>query len=276
MEVFTVEIPYKAKNSTFHLYAFGDFHEGTIHCAENHLKKKIQNIKDDKYAKVIGMGDYAEFITPSDPRWSSGNISEWVYKKKDGRVDWDDIGYAQEQRVVELLTPIKSKIVGLLYGNHEISIHKHSHQNVHQHICDALGVKNLGYSCFLHLRFERENSAERHLIKGCFTHGSSGAITEGAKLMALMRWMKQNEADIYGYAHVHDYIQKSFTRLGTGDKRIVNKVSVGATTGAWFRTYTQGTESSYGEIKTYPPNELCCAVFTINPNTGFLDVGRSL
>ncbi len=268
MEVYTVEIPYKKVGAELHLYAFGDFHEGTIHCAENHLKKKVQDIKDDKYARVIGMGDYAEFITPSDPRWDSGSIASWV--------DKSDIGYSEERRVIEILTPIKSKIIGLLYGNHEKSIWSHSHQNVHQHICDALGVKNLGFSCFVHFHFMRENSNERHLVKGCFTHGSSNGTTEGWKLNCLMRWMKQNDADIYGYAHVHDYIPKSFTRLATGDKRIVNKVAIGATTGAWFRTYTQGTEASYGELKSYPPNELCCAMFIINPNTGYLDVMRSV
>ena len=89
--------------------------------------------------------------------------------------------------------------------------------------------------------------------------------------------MKQNDADIYAYGHVHDYIPKSFTRLGTdASGRIKNRVSIGATTGCWFRTYTQGQVASYGEEKTYPPTEICCAVFTMNPMTGFLDVNRSL
>ena len=89
--------------------------------------------------------------------------------------------------------------------------------------------------------------------------------------------MKSFDADIYGYAHVHDYIPKSFTRLGVNDAgRITNKVAMGATTGCWFKTYTQGIQASYGEQKLMPPGELCLAMFTVNPETGLLDVGRSV
>ena len=268
MQVITKIIPYKKANAEFKLYAIGDCHVGTIHCTEHDLKRKVQEIKASKNTFWIGMGDYAEFITPSDPRWDGGGIADWV--------DKEDIGYSQEQFVINLFRPIKEKCIGMLTGNHEHSIFKHSHQNVQKHITDALGVPNLGYSSFVHLNFKRENSAERHLVKCCFTHGNAGGSTEGWKLNALMRWMKQNDADIYGYAHVHDYIPKSFTRLGTNDKGIItNKVSIGATTGSWFRTYTQGIHSSYGEMKCYPPNELCSAMYTINPSTGHLDVQRS-
>jgi hypothetical protein len=217
---------------------------------------------------VVTMGDLAEFITPSDPRWDSNSIADWV--------DKDDIGYSQEHWVIDTLSPIKHKIIGMIYGNHEVSIHKHSHQDVHKHICDALGVPSLGYSCFVRLHFQRPPT-ERHRVTGCFTHGNGNAITEGAKLNNLMRFMKSFKADFYGYAHIHDYIPKSFTRLNVSDNgKITNDVAIGATTGCWFRTYTQGINSSYGEQKVYPPNELCCAMFTINPNTDFIDVSRSV
>ncbi len=269
MEVVKRIIPYKQSNAIFHLYAFGDVHAGTIHCTEPDVLRKIQEIKADKNTYWVGMGDMAEFITPSDPRWDGGGIAKWV--------DISDIGYSQEQWVIKAFTPIKDKCLGMIMGNHEYSIFKHSHQNVHKHICDGLGVPNLGYSAFVHLLFNRENTNARHLIKLAVTHGTGNAITEGAKVNNLMRFMKSFDADIYAYAHIHDYIPKSFTRLGTNDKGIIkNKVAMGATTGCWFRTYTQGINSSYGEMKLYPPNELCCAMFTINPNTGFLDVSRSV
>ena len=269
MEVIPINIPYKRVNSNFHIYAIGDIHAGTIHCVEDDVRRKVQEIKESKNTMWIGMGDYAEFITPTDPRWDSLVIADWVKK--------DDIGYSQEQWIIDLFKPIKDKCIGLLYGNHEFSIHKHSHQDVHQHICDGLGVSNIGYSSWVHLHFNRENSNEKHLIKGAFTHGTGNAITEGAKINNLMRFMKAFDADFYGYGHIHDYIPKSFTRLVTTDSgKIKNKVAIGATTGCWFRTYTQGINASYGEMKVYPPSELCCAMFTVNPNMGFIDVGRSI
>ena len=269
MQVKDINVPYRKSDSTYKLYAIGDVHTGTIHCVEEHVKRKVQEIKETKNAMWIGMGDMAEFITPTDPRWDGGAISEWVKP--------DDIGHAQEQWVIDTFKPIANKCVGMLFGNHEESIHKHSHQDVHKHITEALGVTNLGYSCFVNLHFQRENSAERYMITGAFTHGSGHAITEGAKLNNLMRFMKSFRADLYGYGHVHDYIPKSYTRLYCNDKgKITNKVSIGATTGCWFRTYTQGINSSYGEQKVFPPSELCCAVFTINPQYKILDVNRSV
>ncbi len=217
------------------------------------------------------MGDYAEFITPKDKRFDPNlkSVAEWV--------EPDNIAHCQVEWLTKLFMPIKKKCVGLLYGNHENSIRIYNHDNVIKNLCENLEVPILGFSCFLHLCFKRENSSETHLVKGAFTHGSSNAVTEGYKVTVLARWMRQNEADIYGYAHVHDYIPKSLSRIGTTSTgKIKSKVSIGATTGSWFRTYTQGVIASYGEMKNYPPTEICCAVFTINPNTGYLDVQRSI
>jgi len=92
-----------------------------------------------------------------------------------------------------------------------------------------------------------------------------------------MRWMKSMEADIYGYAHIHDYIPKSYSRMKISPQgKIKSSVSIGATTGSWFRTYTKGIIASYGEQKTYPPTEIRCAKFIINPNTNYIDVQRSI
>ena len=269
-----IVIPYTRTNSTFKLYALGDIHAGTIHCVEDDIKRKVNEISREKNAYWIGLGDYCEWITPHDKRWDSSQkaIAPWL--------EPDNIAYKQTKWIKELFNPIRKKCVGLLYGNHEEAIRIHNSDNVQQNICDELEVDNLGFSCFLRLFFKRANINETHLVKGAFIHGASGAITEGAKLMALMRWMKSMEADIYGYGHVHDYIPKSLSRMTITDRsgkaKIKSAVSIGVTTGSWFRTYTQGIVASYGERKCYPPTEICCAVFTINPNTGAIDVNKSV
>ena len=271
METKDIIINYKKADSTFKLYCLGDIHAGTIHCVEAHIKRKVEEIKQAKNAYWIGMGDYAEWITPKDKRFDPNlkSIADWV--------EPDNIAHCQTEWLTKLFEPIKKKCVGLLYGNHENSIRIYNHDNVIKNLCENLEVDNLGFSCFLRMFYKRENSNESHLVKGAFTHGSSGAITEGAKLMALMRFMKSFEADIYGYGHIHDYIQKSLSRMIISPQgKIKSAVSIGATTGSWFRTYTQGTIASYGEQKVFPPTEISCAAFTINPNTGFFDVQRSV
>jgi len=269
-----ITIQYTKARSKKRLFALGDIHAGTIHCVEDGVEKKVREIAADKDALWIGMGDYGEFITPKDKRFDTDQrvISKWCHQ--------DNIAHDQEKWICNLLRPIKNKCVGLLYGNHEESMRIFNADNVHQNICEELSVDNLGFSCFLRMYFKRENSNETHLIKGAFTHGASCAITEGAKMMALMRFMKAFEADIYGYAHVHDFIDKSLSRMtindtSKGKARIKSSTSIGATTGSWFRTYTQGTFASYGEKKLFAPTEICCAVYTLDPANDFIDVNKS-
>ena len=271
METKDIQFPYKRSDSNFYLYCLGDIHAGTIHCVEDHIKRKVDEIKQKKNAYWIGMGDYAEFITPKDKRFDPNlkSIASWV--------EPDNVAHCQTEWLTKLFLPIQKKCLGLLYGNHENSIRIFNHDNVIKNLCDNLEVDNLGFSCFLRLFFKRENSNESHLVKGVFTHGASGAITEGAKLMALMRFMKSFEADLYGYAHIHDYIPKSYSRIIISPQgKIKSSVSIGTITGSWFRTYTKGVIASYGEQKCYPPTELGAAMFTINPNTGYVDVQRSI
>ncbi len=261
----------RTRSTKIKLFCLGDIHAGTIHCVEKDIKNKVREIANTKDAYWIGMGDYSEFITPNDRRFdpSQKAVAEWV--------EQDNIAECETKWVVDLFTPIKDKCWGLLYGNHEESIRKFNHDNVQKNICDRLGVSNLGFSCFLTLHFARSTSGTRNLYKCSLTHGASSAITEGAKLMALMRWMKATEADIYAYAHLHDYMPKSLSRITVSNTgRIKSRVAMGATTGSWFRTYTQGVIASYGEAKCYPPTEICCAVFTIDPEHDFVDVNRSV
>lgn len=275
MQTKDVVINYKNSDSIFKVYALGDIHAGTIHCVEGDIKRKVGEIAKARNTYWIGMGDYAEFITPRDKRFDPNQraIADWCQP--------DNVAYTQTKWIKDLFNPIRKKCIGLIYGNHEESMRVFNHDNVHQNICDELEVDNLGFSCFVRFFFRRENSSESHLVKGAFTHGRSFAITEGAKMTALIRWMKAMEADMYGYGHVHDYMPKSLSQMSITDSsrgtpKIKSKVSIGATTGSWFRTYTQGIIASYGEQKCYPPTEICCAVFTINPATGLVDVSKSI
>lgn len=273
MQVKDFVIPYRRAEHDIRIYCLGDIHTGTIHCVEDDVKRKIQEIKRER-AYWIGMGDYAEWITPSDKRYdpSQRAIAEWV--------EPDNIGECQIKFLVDLFSPIKDKCIGLLYGNHEESIRIFNHENVQKNLCDRLNVSNLGYSAMVRFYFNRQNSNEQHVLRGAFTHGAGAAITEGAKTNSLMRFMKAFNADFHAYGHLHDFIPKSLSKMSVdgdyGKGKIKQKVSMGAITGCWFRTYTQGVIASYGERKAYPPTEICCAYFSIDPTTGLVNVGKSI
>ncbi len=258
---FTVE--YVNSDPEYRLYFLGDIHAGTIHCVEDQIKTKVKEIAELENTYWLGMGDYGEFITPDDKRWNPDqkSIAPWV--------EPDDVGRCQEKFITELLTPIKDKCIGLLYGNHENSYRVHKFGNVQKHICEELGVENLGFSCFVRLRFKRESSNESHISTICAIHGSSGAITKGAKVNALRRFMADFEANIYAYGHVHDIDdQRRPYMTVTGTNKIKDRSDLGVLTGCWFQTYTQGIIASYGEMKVYPPTVIGCPYIVLNPSTG--------
>lgn len=264
MEVKEVRIKYRSRKAEYHLYPLGDIHAGIKHCGESMLKRQINLIKNDPLALVVGMGDYAECITPSDPRWDTHVIADWV--------DPDNIAEDQTQWVADVLSPVQDKIIGLLEGNHEDSIRIHSHVDVQKNLCKRLEVDNLGYSCFVRLAFTR-NSTATFTVVCFFSHGAGWAITKGAKLNRLQRTMDSFEADIYAIGHMHDIITdtKPYLSLGANNK-IQQKEKVGAVTGSWFKTYEQGVRASYGEKKNYPPTTLGCPMFTIVPDKMILKV----
>jgi len=262
MEVIERTVIYKKSDGEWKLYPIGDSHLGTKHCTESDLRKTIDEIKDNPFALWIGMGDYGEFITPSDKRWDFKVIADWL---KD---DQDNIGECQTDYIAALLKPIQDKCIGLIEGNHEDSIRHFLHVDVQKNLCKRLDVTNLGYSAWVRLRFSRENSNEKHVFKCVFTHGAGWAITPGAKMNRLQRFMNAFDARVYGMGHMHDIITNSTPYLELSDSNVIRqKERVGAVTGCWFKTYAQGVSASYGERKNYPPTSLGCPVFTINPNT---------
>ena len=263
MEVLDVAINY-GRSDEFRLYPIGDIHGGTKHCAEEMVKSIIAKVSKDKKARIIGMGDYAEFISPSDPRWDSKGIADWV--------DKDDIAESEVDWVAKLFKPVASQVLGLLEGNHENMFRVHSHADPQKNICARLGVPNLGATSFVNLRFNRSGNGSR-LIRVVAAHGAGGAITPGAKLTRLQRFMNNYAARIYLHGHVHDIITHTIPYLDVSDAgRIVSRDKVGAMTGCFFTTYTQGIAPSYGEWKNYPPTSLGCPVFTIVPDKDIVRV----
>ncbi len=266
MRVKEVIIPY-SRSDTFRIYPLGDAHDGTNHFAEKKFIEKVKEIKSDKRNLWVEMGDSCEFIVPSDPRFDAGVIADWM-KKEDDNIPTDQVNH-----YCELVQPIASQCIGKIKGNHEITIHKHSHVNVQKNICDQLKVDDLDYSAFIKFIFRRKGSNETHHYTGFFTHGAGCAITAGAKMLRLQRLMDNFEADIIASGHVHDIItyEKPYLTLDNNNQ-VKQRVKVGAMTGCWFRTYTQDVSSSYGEQKNYPPVALGCPVFEINPDKQILKV----
>ncbi len=265
MEVLDVTIPY-GRSDEFKIYPIGDIHCGIKHCDEGLLKSIIKEVQSNKRARIIGMGDYGDFISPKDKRWDGKCIEEWV--------DIDDIANSEVDHIVNLFKPVKSQILGFLEGNHENMFRVFSHAHPQKNICKDLDVPNLGATAFIRIHFQRTLGDSR-LIQVVAAHGAGCAITPGSKLQRLQRFMGQYAGSIYLHGHVHDIITHKFPYLDVNNAgKIVSRNKVGAMTGCYFTTYTQGVAASYGEWKNYPPTSLGCPIITIIPDKDIVDVGK--
>ena len=63
MEVIERTIFY-TRPDRFYLYPLGDTHMGVVHFDEDLFREKVAEIKNQKNAFWLGMGDYGDCITP--------------------------------------------------------------------------------------------------------------------------------------------------------------------------------------------------------------------
>lgn len=265
MQLAEKRIIYSSRSDEYRLYCIGDMHLGTKHCREKQIESRIKHIANDPLALWVDMGDAVEAITPSDKRWDAKVVSDWCHQ--------DNIAEDQKQRYVEIVKSAKGKCLGKLTGNHEEEMRKRGHADIQKNICKTLDISDLGYTCFYRLLFQRGEHGPVFEVKCVFTHGAGCAVTKGAKINRLERFMLRFDAQIFAYGHVHDVITTTIPVLTlTKQDKILSENKCGAMTGCWFSTYTQDVGSSYGEQKDYPANCLGNALFTIRPDERHITV----
>lgn len=108
----------------------------------------------------------------------------------------------------EMLEPIKDKILGAVWGNHERRIYNESGFDVMEGLADKLHIDYAREGLLLDLKFspygEGETRKRGRLNYTCYvTHGNGGGATPGGKINALHKLRKIVLADVYICGHVH-------------------------------------------------------------------------
>lgn len=236
------------------------------HCDEELLKEKVEEIRQDKNALWLGMGDYGDCITPSDfKRWDGRILADWM------RSNEDNIGPTQVERTDDILSPIWDKCLGLIEGNHDEGIRRYNHYDFMKELLKKANKKYTvpyaGTQCFVRLNFKRENSTESHDFIIHARHGEGSARTSGARALAVLRLSQSMvNAHITLMGHLHgqespDIPQRLLLRGG----RIKQFETVATMTGAWIRAYMQGVPPCYLERWGTPPSTLGCPKITLEP-----------
>ncbi len=262
MIVINKEIIHRSRSDRYKLYALGDAHLGSIHSDEDGLEKVITKIKGEPNSFIIGMGDWCEAILANDKRFDSGGLAHWCLP--------DNILELQRRRVVEILQPVRAKVLAFLIGNHEEIVHRQANVDQTRNICTDLDIPYGGYACFINLVFRRKSvEAQYHtpaiLFQAHVWHGAGAAATDGGRMLRLMRLVNDFHADIYLMGHLHDLKTAMPDRIECNNGKIRAVPLAAAITGAFLKGYTQGDSMSYVEQKGYPPTTLGYAVVDIDP-----------
>lgn len=235
------------------LIPFSDLHLGSSASHEGKFKDLVKWIlsKPDCYA--IGLGDYADLITRQDAkRFCGTSVKREILEHIDSLLN------EQRDLVVKHLKPLADagRLLGLVRGNHEDTIHKHYSYDLMRDVCKELNVFNLGYSCFYRLHLKKKTlGVKRDIVMYCH-HGFGSSRMSGAAMNKREALFARFDADIILMGHDHHKFGKRSIRIGIdGAGRIVHKPVIIAATGSFLKTLVQG-DTTYSEKFGYPPNDI--------------------
>lgn len=169
-----------------------DAHYGNPLFSETHFARLLNYIKMHDNCYAVCMGDLCDAVLSS----SIGNIYEQKVTPPE-----------QRNKMIEWLSPIADRILGMVGGNHEARIYKATGIDITKDISNTLHVPYRQEGIMLKVSFGSGNS--RHLDKPysyfiyC-NHGYGGARTKAAKAVKVERLATFIHADAYLMAHDHD------------------------------------------------------------------------
>lgn len=176
------------------LHAISDWHIGDLNCDFRRIQAELERIKNTQNAYVILAGDLCNNAIKSSV---SDTYSETVKPME------------QLRRVVELLEPIKTKILCATPGNHEERSYKQDGIDLTRLICRELGIEN-NYRpdfCIVYVSFGKksrrsaEGRRQTYVVSVC--HGSRGGRRIGGKANALEDMSGVCDADVFFVGHTH-------------------------------------------------------------------------
>jgi predicted phosphodiesterase len=237
-----------------------DLHYGAKTCDLKAFKAFI-NDRDDLTYFLIN-GDMWDAIYFDDPRFTPSGHDH---------TDDDDSIDIELQEMVDILTPVKDRIIAIGMGNHEYVVLKKHHTNVSKRLANALGVKYMGYSYWIRLQISRgEGLVGTRSIDFFVQHGFGGGTrTEGGSISKYAKHADRFLCDVYiaGHDHRLQYVKyPSFALVGTKTARLISKSKIVLLGGSWKKTYAQGTAVSWEETKGFPAVEVGGATIKIKVN----------
>lgn len=178
------------------IYTLADLHIGDKHALYSEVIRRIREAEEDPCGLVLLNGDLCNTAL----RHSVSDVYGEIMSPME-----------QMQEMVNMLLPVRHKIIGVTTGNHENRIYKEAGVDIMRLVCREMGVEDR-YSpegIMVFLRFGQKKQ-DRHRDRKSLqwysiyaTHGSGGGRKEGAKAIRLADMAAIVDADVYVHSHTH-------------------------------------------------------------------------
>lgn len=246
----------------FTIKPLADAHLGNKYCDVKAIKEYLSETNEN--TRIIGTGDGVDAIITRDLK---------RYMKHSDATETDAIIDEQTDGIYQMLFPYKEKIIGLMDGNHEHSILKYHGTSITKRLCDRLGCKYLGYSCFVRVVFHEADGGRVRTVMIYAHHGwGGGSRTQGADLTKFSKHASNIDADIFLYSHVHRRQSDQIARLGAVGKHAVAKPKHIFICGTFLKTLSDTADATYAEIAGYPITSIGNINIKIKPTKSWVDV----
>jgi predicted phosphodiesterase len=225
-----------SKTDAARLYVIADAHIGDPALDVQALKAVITAAKDDPRGYVILNGDLISNAT----RTSVSDIYSEVLSPME-----------QMRIAVDMLTPIKDKIIAVCAGNHEDRTYRKEGIDINALIARELGAesKYSPTSAVVFLRMGDAGGKEhnRRITYSIYcAHGSVCGRKEGAKAIRLADLASIIDADIYIHSHTHMpmVMRQGFYRTSINDSGVnmVDKLFVNSSSFCNYAGYADNMQ----------------------------------
>jgi len=222
-----------------YLLPIADLHIGDPFFHEKKFTKLVDWIKDTPNAYVVLVGDILNCATK--------NSKSDIYGEKMNPGD-------AKKYAVKMLDPIKDKILGSVWGNHERRVYRESGIDIAEELADKLGVPYGREGMLYNIKFDPYPELRRGKVNYTVytNHGTGGGKTKGSKVNVTTGLSNIVLCDLYISAHTHlanvnkDRYFVPDTRNGKIDSMTMTYASAGG-----FLDY-----GGYAEDGGFPPAKL--------------------
>jgi len=246
-------------NEPHHFSIYSDIHDDARASQTDQVLEHMERRAALPRPHFINLGDLFNLILPNDIRRYMPSVNKQELQGLDDYVMATVDGAYQKY----------SKFPWRFFtqGNHGQTFLKHHYIDPVAMLCRKLGIPYGGFSGICKFRFipKYAKGGKAATFTLLYHHGAwGGRVVKGfggARDYARMfeRW------DVFAYGHNHQMNIHHETRIrqtlqGGIERRPVFFVN----TGTWLETYEEG-DTTYGEIRGYPPVQLASPLITVTP-----------